>query len=149
MNIIRVIFLGHHVTRSRISVFNADLPTIRRALYLHTIPHTNLHLIQCQRMFLHHITTGSCAEHAVDVSTSPHPDRSVHRALCQDFETAADMYKAVLNMILDAMDKQLSTENLVHISFALNISVSGTWNVRFKLRSAIRKHTQTIVQHWF
>jgi hypothetical protein len=79
------------------------------------------------------------------VSISQCPDRSACRTLCQDFETAVDMSKAVLNIILDATDKQLSTENLVHISSALNISVSGTRNVWFKLRLAIRKHTQTIV----
>jgi hypothetical protein len=128
MNIICDIFLGHHVICSRISVFNADLPTIRWVLNLHAIPHTNLYLIQCQHVLLH-ITTRSCADHAVDVSTSLYPDRSVCHALCQDFETAADMSKAVLNMILDATDKQLLTENLVHISSALNISVSGTRNV--------------------
>jgi hypothetical protein len=54
------------------------------------------------------------------------------------------MSKAVLNMIMDATDKQLSTESLSHIAAALNITVSGTHNVRFKLRAAIRSHTKTI-----
>jgi hypothetical protein len=47
--IIRDILLGHHVTRSRISVFNSDLQTIQQSLDLHAIPHTNMTLVQCRR----------------------------------------------------------------------------------------------------
>ncbi|KAF7371926.1 hypothetical protein MVEN_00050300 [Mycena venus] len=36
------IFLGHHSTCTRISVFHADLYTIQRSLDLHAIPHTVL-----------------------------------------------------------------------------------------------------------
>ncbi|KAJ7339032.1 hypothetical protein DFH08DRAFT_938813 [Mycena albidolilacea] len=52
--------------------------------------------------------------------------------------------ESVLNVIMDATDKQLSTESLSHIATALKITVSGTRNDRFKLRAAIRSHTKTI-----
>lgn len=87
MNIIRDIFFGHRVAHSHISVFHTDLPTIQRALLLHAIPHTNPNLIQCCCVLIHHIATGACADHAVDAATSPRPDRSACRALCQDFES--------------------------------------------------------------
>ncbi|KAF7367943.1 ATP-dependent DNA helicase [Mycena sanguinolenta] len=49
---IRDVLLGHHVTRSRISVFHSDLCTIQRSLDLHAIPHTNMTLIT-QSMSVH------------------------------------------------------------------------------------------------
>ncbi|KAJ7896611.1 hypothetical protein B0H14DRAFT_2557979 [Mycena olivaceomarginata] len=70
---------------------------------------------------------------SVDVSWFPRPDRSACRTLCQDFESAADMSKAVLGIILDADHKQISTESLLHVVAALNISVSGNRNLRFKV----------------
>jgi hypothetical protein len=146
LNIILDIFFRHHVAHSRISVFHTDLSTIQRALLLHAIPHTNLNLIQCRRLLIHHIATGACADHAVDASTSPRPDHSACRALCQDFDSAAHMSK-VLNVFFGgAADKQLSTESLLHIVATLNISVSGVRNIRFKLRAAIRQHAKTIHQ---
>ncbi|KAJ6545539.1 hypothetical protein B0H19DRAFT_1167946 [Mycena capillaripes] len=38
LNILRDTFTVHYATHSRISVFHSDLPTIRTALALHTIP---------------------------------------------------------------------------------------------------------------
>jgi hypothetical protein len=64
--------------------------------------------------------------------------------LCQDFESAADMAKVVLNIILDADGKHISTESLSHVAAALNLSVAGDRNRWFKLRSAIQKHTEAV-----
>jgi hypothetical protein len=50
---------------------------------------------------------GACADHVVDASQSH--ERIVPPAVrCQDFQSAADMSKAVLNIILDADPKHLS-----------------------------------------
>jgi hypothetical protein len=141
LNHLRDILLGHHATCSRISVFHADL--LQRSLELHTIPHAGLTLVQCQRL-LHHITTEACANHAVDASLSPRLDRSACRVLCQDFESAVDLSKAVFNVILDADDKQISTESLLHVAAALNVSVSSDRNSRFKICLAIRKHAEAV-----
>ncbi|KAJ7801192.1 hypothetical protein B0H14DRAFT_2897042, partial [Mycena olivaceomarginata] len=46
-NIIRDIFLSHHATRVRTSVFHADLPALQHALALHDIPYTDMNLSQC------------------------------------------------------------------------------------------------------
>jgi hypothetical protein len=54
------------------------------------------------------------------------------------------MSKAVLNLILDADHKRISTESLSHVAAALNISVPGVRNLRFKLRTALKKHADTI-----
>jgi hypothetical protein len=89
---------------------------------------------------LHHIATGACADHAVDVSVNPRPDRSACRALCQDFGCAAELSKAVSNIVLDADYKLMSTESLSH----LNISVPGVRNLRFKLRAALKTHSANI-----
>ncbi|KAJ7868829.1 hypothetical protein B0H14DRAFT_2572254 [Mycena olivaceomarginata] len=83
-------------------------------------------------------------DHTVDASIAPRPDRSACRVLCQDFESAADMAKVVLNIILDADGKHISTESLSHVAAALNLSMAGDRNRRFKLRSAIRKHTEAV-----
>ena len=79
----------------------------------------------------------------MDISLSPRPDRSACRVFCKDSESALDMSKAVVNIIIDADDKQISTDSLSHVAAALNISVSGTRNLRFKPR-VIRKHSETI-----
>ncbi|KAJ7237777.1 hypothetical protein C8J57DRAFT_1246779 [Mycena rebaudengoi] len=54
------------------------------------------------------------------------------------------MSEAVLNIVLSADQKQISTEHLVHVASALNISVPGARNLRFKLRAAIRKHLEAL-----
>ena len=59
LNIIRDIFLGHHTTRSRTSVFHADLPAIQHALALHGIHHHDMPLIDCRHALIHHIITGA------------------------------------------------------------------------------------------
>src|ERR1700761_3642705 len=89
-----------------------------------------LTLVQC-RQILEDIT--SPAGITMWRTVSPRPDRSGCRAFSQDFESAADMSKAVLNIILSTDDKQISTESLSHVAGALNISVSGDHNLRFKL----------------
>jgi hypothetical protein len=88
-DLLRDILLGHHVTRSRISLFHADLSTIQRSLDLHAIPHAAMTLVQCRWTLPHHIATGACTDYAVDTSSSPRPDRSACRALSRDFESAA------------------------------------------------------------
>ncbi|KAJ7611290.1 hypothetical protein FB45DRAFT_875488 [Roridomyces roridus] len=57
---------------------------------------------------------------------------------------SSEMCETVLKLILDATDKQLSTESLLHVAAALDITISGTRNLRFKLRGEIRKHQDTI-----
>jgi hypothetical protein len=64
--------------------------------------------------------------------------------LHQDFESAVDASKAVFSIILDTDNKQISTESLLHIAAALNISVSGDCNLHFKVRSAIGKHAKAL-----
>jgi hypothetical protein len=49
------------------------------------------------------------------------------------------MSKAVFSIILNAENKEISTESLFHIAAALNISVSGDRNLYFKVCSAIGK----------
>jgi hypothetical protein len=104
LKLLNDILLGHHATPTRISVFHADLQTIQRSLELHAIPCARLNLVQCRHILLHHIGSGACIDNSVDSSVSPRPDRSACRALSEDFKSAADMSKAVLN-ILSADDK--------------------------------------------
>ncbi|KAJ6605893.1 hypothetical protein B0H10DRAFT_2075484 [Mycena sp. CBHHK59/15] len=70
--ILRDIFLGHHATRSRISIFHSDLPTIKTALELHSIPSHNMSLIECRRALLHHILSGACADYENDADHIAH-----------------------------------------------------------------------------
>ncbi|KAJ7211594.1 hypothetical protein GGX14DRAFT_393914 [Mycena pura] len=51
----------------------------------------------------------------------------------------------VLKIILDATDKQISTESLSHIGAALNLSISGKRSLRFKFRSALQEHLKSLV----
>lgn len=93
LTLLRDILLGHHVTRSRISVFHADLSTIQRSLDLHAVPHASMTLVQCRRALLHHIASGACTDYQVDAVSSPRPDRTACRALSQDFKCAAECPK--------------------------------------------------------
>ncbi|KAJ6555495.1 hypothetical protein B0H10DRAFT_2122915 [Mycena sp. CBHHK59/15] len=72
LSILRDIFLGHHATRSRISIFHSDLPTIKTALVLHSIPSHNMSLIECRRALLHHILSGACADYENDADHIAH-----------------------------------------------------------------------------
>jgi hypothetical protein len=54
------------------------------------------------------------------------------------------MSKAVLNIVLNADHKLMSTESLSHLAAALNISVPGVRNLRFKLRAALKIHSANI-----
>jgi hypothetical protein len=143
-NILRDIFLGHHSARSRISVFHVDLPTIKNALDLHAILHNEMSLIECRHAFLHHIMSGACADYEIDASTSPRPQQATCRSISRDFPCAAEISQTVFNIILGADHKQMPTEHLSHVAAALNISISGKRNLRFKLRASIRKILTTL-----
>ena len=126
LNIIRDILLHHHTTHARISVFHSDLPAMQTSLRLHAIPSDGLSLTQCRHVLLHHITTGACEHH---VLATLRPDRSACRALSRDFDCAANMSKVVLDIILNADHKQMTTESLSHVGAALNTSIPGTRNL--------------------
>jgi hypothetical protein len=126
LNLIRDIFFTYHTKLSRISVFHADLPTIQRALDLHTIPHSDMNLVQCRRVLIHHIVAGACADYDVDASLTSPPDHSACCALCQDFNSPADMSDAVLKVIISGDLKQIPMEKLMHVAAALNIYIPGT-----------------------
>ncbi|KAK6988531.1 hypothetical protein R3P38DRAFT_3443898, partial [Favolaschia claudopus] len=80
-DIIHDIFLGHHSTRARTSVFHADLPSIQHALSLHGIPHQDMTLMQCRRALIHHIITGTCFDNPANhESSSPRPELATCRA---------------------------------------------------------------------
>ncbi|KAJ7906873.1 hypothetical protein B0H13DRAFT_2333021 [Mycena leptocephala] len=91
LNILRNIFLGHHATRSRISIFHSDLPTIKTALELHSIPSHDMSLIECRRTLLHHIISGACADYNNDAVAHPRPQRATCRAIAHDFLSALDI----------------------------------------------------------
>ncbi|KAJ6509775.1 hypothetical protein DFH09DRAFT_1288674 [Mycena vulgaris] len=68
------------------------------------------------------------------------------RAVSQGYASAADVSEAALKVILDADHKQMSTEHYCHVAAAANITTSGTRNLGFKLRAAIREHLMKISQ---
>ncbi|KAJ7786891.1 hypothetical protein B0H14DRAFT_2400095 [Mycena olivaceomarginata] len=87
-------------------------------------------LIECRRTLLHHIISGSCADYAVYASPNPRPQRTACRCISSDFLSAVDISQAVLDIILNATSKEISTEHLTHIAAALNIVVvdlESTW----------------------
>jgi hypothetical protein len=55
------------------------------------------------------------------------------------------MSKAVLNVFLEAVHKQMSTENLSHLAAALNVSVPAVCTILFRLFAAIRKHAAPLL----
>ncbi|KAJ6543192.1 hypothetical protein DFH09DRAFT_1088894 [Mycena vulgaris] len=150
LDIIRDIFLGHHITRSRTSVFHSDLPAIQHALQLHRIPHSDMTLIECRRALIHHIITGACYDNPLNTGDVPpssaHLELGTCRAVSQGYVSAADVSEAALKVILDADHKQMLTENYCHVAAAMNITTSGTRNICFKLRAAIREHLMKISQ---
>ncbi|KAJ7463028.1 hypothetical protein FB451DRAFT_1180668 [Mycena latifolia] len=54
------------------------------------------------------------------------------------------MAAAVFDIVLAADHKKISTEHLCHIAAALDITPSGSRNLRFKLRAAMRNHVQSL-----
>jgi hypothetical protein len=126
-NIIHDIFLGHHSTRARTSVFHTDLVVIQHALALHGILHQNMSLIQCRHALIHHIITGACFDNPSnggDASTSHRPELATCQAVSQGYPSAADVAKAVLNVVLNVYQKEMSTENSSHVAAAM-ISCTG------------------------
>ncbi|KAJ7258656.1 hypothetical protein C8J57DRAFT_1644624 [Mycena rebaudengoi] len=143
-NILRDIFTAHHCTHSRISVFYSDLKAIQRALALHTVPHQNMSLVQCRQALIHHLITGACVDHMVDIDSTTKLDRSTCCAVAKDFDLAASMSAVILDIVLTADHKKMSTEHLCHVADALNVTTTGQRNHRFKLKAAIRKHLLTV-----
>jgi hypothetical protein len=110
-NIILDIFLGYYSTRARISVFHTDLAVIQHALAFHDITHQNMSLIQCRRALIHHIITGTCFDNLSnegDASRSHHPELATCRAVAQGYPSAAGVAETVLNVVLNADQKQMS-----------------------------------------
>jgi hypothetical protein len=101
-------------------------------------------LIDCRRALLHHIVSGDCANYAVDATTHPRPQRTACRCIAQDFHSAADVSQAVLEIILGADRNQMSTESLLHVAAALNLTISGSRNLRFKIRALLRNILNSI-----
>jgi hypothetical protein len=83
-------------------VIHTDLETIQCALVLHTLPHHNMNLVQCREALIHHLVTGACADHCADVDSTSKLDRSTCSVIAKDFDSAASMSAAVLNIILNA-----------------------------------------------
>jgi hypothetical protein len=99
-----------------------------------------MNLIQCRQVLIHHIITGSCFDNpanAKDAPSSAHTELSTCHAVSRGFSSAAEVSEAALNVILNADSKQISTEHYCHIAAAMNITTSGSCNLRFKLRAAI------------
>jgi hypothetical protein len=120
-NILGDIFTAHYRTHSRISVFHSDLPTIKIALALHTIPHSDMNLLQCRRALIHHLVLGACVQHKSNVHPNPRIDRSTCAAIAEEFESASSMTAAVLDTILTAEDKKIFTEHLLNICVMLRL----------------------------
>lgn len=120
-NIIHAIFVGHHTTRARTSVFHAGLSAIQHALTLHGIPHDNLNLIQCRQALIHHLITGTCFDNfsdTGDVFSSQRHELATCRAVSRGYCSAADVSEAILNIILNADNKEMPTNHYVHVAAA-------------------------------
>ena len=61
LQLLNNIFLGHHAHSTRISVFQWSISNTA-CPWLHALPFTNLNLIQCRRVLIHHIVTRACAD---------------------------------------------------------------------------------------
>lgn len=145
LNILRDIFTACYHTHACISALYSDLETIQHALTLHIAPHHDMNLIQCRQVLIHHLVTGACADHISDVNSCSRLNHSTCRAVAQDFDSAASMSAAVLDIILTADHSKISTEHLCHVAAALNIStLKSSHNLRFKIKAAICKHLLTI-----
>lgn len=102
-----------------------------------------MNLIQCRQALIHHLVSGACVEHKSDVHPHSKLDRSTCAVIAEEFDSAASMTTAVLDIILAANDKTISTEHLCHVAVALDIRPSGPRNLRFKFRAELRKYLQT------
>ncbi|KAJ7871975.1 hypothetical protein B0H14DRAFT_2570483 [Mycena olivaceomarginata] len=61
-------------------------------------------LVQCRRALIHHIITGACFDNPSnggDASTSHRPELATCQAVSQGYPSAADVAKAVLNVVLN------------------------------------------------
>ncbi|KAJ7208403.1 hypothetical protein C8J57DRAFT_1540697 [Mycena rebaudengoi] len=54
------------------------------------------------------------------------------------------MSAVILDIVLTADHKRISTEHLCHVAAALNVTTTGQRNLRFKVKAAIRKHLLTV-----
>jgi hypothetical protein len=95
-NIIHAIFIGHHTTRARTSVFHADLSAIRHALLLHGIPHNDMSLFQCRQALIHHIIT-ACFDNPSNSRDAFSSIRGLRRLKEDEVLLSFEVRKSLLN----------------------------------------------------
>lgn len=54
------------------------------------------------------------------------------------------MSAAILDIVLTADSKEIPTEQPSHVAAALNVTTTGSRNIRFKVKAAIRRHLLTV-----
>jgi hypothetical protein len=69
-------------------------------------------LVQCRRALIRRIITGTCFDNPSkegDPSRSHHPELATCRAVSRDYPSATDVAETILNAVLNADKKQMST----------------------------------------
>jgi hypothetical protein len=92
---------------------------------------------------IHHLVSGACFEHKLDAHPNSKIDRSTCAVIAEEFESTFSITALVLDIILTAEHKKISTEHLYHVAAALDIIPSGSHNLRFKVRASLRKCLQS------
>jgi hypothetical protein len=113
------------------------------ALALHTIPHSDMNLLRCRRALIHPLVSGACFEHKLDAHPNSKIERSTCAVIAEELESTSSITAAVLDIILTAEHKKISTEHLCPVAAALNIIPSGSHNLRFEVRASLRKCLQS------
>ncbi|KAJ7902728.1 hypothetical protein B0H14DRAFT_2555226 [Mycena olivaceomarginata] len=105
--------------------------TLRDIFTAHYCTHS-LNLLQCRRALIHHLVSGASFEHKLDAHPNSKIDRSTCAVIAEEFESTSSITAPVLDIILTAEHKKISTEHLCHVAAALDIIPWGSHNLRFK-----------------
>ncbi|KAJ7211753.1 hypothetical protein GGX14DRAFT_394071 [Mycena pura] len=111
-------FFAFNKSRSRTSIFDANLRKIHHLMALHGLRNSPENIVECRRILISHLLTGACAEFNIHGPNGPH---SACRKVCEDVYYANDITVFLLGKLVSAKSKDLSTDRLELVASCFHI----------------------------
>ncbi|KAJ7055241.1 hypothetical protein C8F01DRAFT_1088221 [Mycena amicta] len=111
-------FFSVNKSRCRTSVFDGNLQKVQHLMDLHGLRDPPENIVECRRILINHLLTGSCADFAI------HPANGAHtacRKICQDSKHASELTISVLRDLVSAKASEFSTDRLALVCSCFGI----------------------------
>ncbi|KAJ7870459.1 hypothetical protein B0H14DRAFT_2571243 [Mycena olivaceomarginata] len=96
-----------------------------------------------RRALIHHLVSGACFEHKLDAHPNSKIDRSTCAVIAEEFESTSSITAPVLDIILTAERKKISTEHLCHVAAALIIPSGSHYILTLRKGKRAEREQQT------